>query len=61
MEPKFELDTHLTVSCVVAAALAYSLVTVSIAIDSHHPSIDPVCIVWVERTPGRVRQEKISG
>ena len=26
-----------------------------------HPSIDPVCIVWVERTPGRVWQEKISG
>ncbi len=26
-----------------------------------HPSIDPVCIVWVERTPGRVWQEKICG
>ena len=31
---KFELDTRLTVSCVVAVALAYGLVTVSIAIDS---------------------------
>jgi hypothetical protein len=34
MELKFELDTQLTVSCVVAVALAYGLVTVSIAIDS---------------------------
>jgi hypothetical protein len=34
MELKFELDTRLTVSCVVAVALAYGLVTVSIAIDS---------------------------
>jgi hypothetical protein len=34
MELKFELDTQLTVSCVVAAASAYGLVTVSIAIDS---------------------------
>jgi len=34
MELKFELDTRLTVSCVVAAALAYGLVTVSIAIAS---------------------------
>jgi len=35
MELKFELDTRLTVSCVVAAASAYDLlVTVSIAIDS---------------------------
>ena len=31
---KFELDTRLTVSCVVAVASAYGLVTVSIAIDS---------------------------
>ena len=31
---KFELDTQLTVSCVVAVASAYSLVTISIAIDS---------------------------
>ncbi len=31
---KFELDTRLTVSCVVAVALAYGLVTVSIALDS---------------------------
>jgi hypothetical protein len=34
MELKFELDTQLTVSCMVAAASAYGLVTVSIAIDS---------------------------
>jgi hypothetical protein len=34
MELKFELDTRLTVSCVVVAASAYGLVTVSIAIDS---------------------------
>ncbi len=34
MELKFELDTQLTVSYVVAAASAYGLVTVSIAIDS---------------------------
>jgi hypothetical protein len=36
MELKFKLDTQLTVSCVVADALAYGLVTVSIAIDSVH-------------------------
>ncbi len=34
MELKFELDTQLTVSCVVAVASVYGLVTVSIAIDS---------------------------
>jgi hypothetical protein len=34
MELKFELDTGLTVSCVVAVALVYGLVTVSIAINS---------------------------
>ena len=34
MELKFELDARQTVSCVVAAASAYGLVTVSIAIDS---------------------------
>jgi len=34
MELKFELDTRLTLSCVVAVALAYGLVTVSIALDS---------------------------
>jgi hypothetical protein len=34
MELKFELDTQLTVSCVVAVASAYGLVTVSITIDS---------------------------
>ena len=31
---KFELNTRLTVSCVVAVASAYDLVTVLIAIDS---------------------------
>jgi hypothetical protein len=34
MELKFELDTRLTVSCVVAVASAYGLVTVSIVHDS---------------------------
>jgi len=34
MELKFELDTQLTVSCVVAVASVYGLVTVSIAINS---------------------------
>jgi Na+-translocating ferredoxin:NAD+ oxidoreductase RnfE subunit len=34
MEPKFEFDTRLIVSCVVAVASAYGLATVSIAIDS---------------------------
>jgi hypothetical protein len=34
MELKFELNTRLTVSCMVAVASAYGLVTVSIAIDS---------------------------
>jgi hypothetical protein len=34
MELKFKLDTQLTVSCVVAVALAYGLVSVSIAINS---------------------------
>ena len=34
MENKFKLNTRLTVSCVVAVASAYGLVTVSIAIDS---------------------------
>jgi hypothetical protein len=24
-----------------------------------HPFIDPVCPVWLERTPGRVQQEKV--
>jgi len=33
-EVKFKIDTRLTVSCVVAVASAYSLVTVSIVIDS---------------------------
>jgi hypothetical protein len=34
MELKFELDTQLTVSCMVAVVSAYGLVTVSIALDS---------------------------
>ncbi len=34
MELKFELDTQLTISCVVAVASAYGLVTVSITLDS---------------------------
>jgi len=34
MELKFELDTQLTISCVVPVASAYGLVTVSIAHDS---------------------------
>ena len=34
MELKFELDTQLTVSCVVAVVSAYGLVTVSITIGS---------------------------
>ena len=34
MELKFELNTQLTISCMVAVASAYSLVTVSIALDS---------------------------
>ena len=34
MELKFELDTRLTVSCVVAVASAYGLVSISIAINS---------------------------
>jgi hypothetical protein len=34
MELKFELNTQLTVSCVVAVASAYGLVTVLIALDS---------------------------
>jgi len=34
MELKFELDTRLTVSCVVAVASVYGLLTVSIALNS---------------------------
>ena len=34
MDFKFELDSQLTVSCVVAVTSAYDLVTISIAIDS---------------------------
>jgi hypothetical protein len=69
MELKFKLNTRLTVSCVVAVALAYGLVTVLIAIHSVLLVfgnavilfIDPVCFVWLERAPGRVWQEKTSG
>jgi hypothetical protein len=69
MELKFELYTRLTVSCVVAAASAYGLVTVSIAIDSVLLAFGNAVILLlilfelfgVERTPGRVGQEKISG
>jgi hypothetical protein len=45
MELKFELDTRLTVSCVVAAASAYGLVTVSIAFDSVHLAFDNAVIL----------------
>jgi len=34
MELKFELDTQLIISCVVAVALAYGLVTVLIVLNS---------------------------
>jgi hypothetical protein len=34
MELKFELNTRLTISCVVAVASAYGLLTVSVALDS---------------------------
>ena len=34
MELKFELETRLTISCMVAVASAHGLVTVSIALDS---------------------------
>jgi hypothetical protein len=34
MKLKFELDTQLNISCVVAVASAYGLVTISIAHDS---------------------------
>ena len=34
MELKFDLDTRLTVSCVVAVASAYGLLSLSIALDS---------------------------
>jgi len=36
MELKFELNTRLTVSCVVAVASAYGLLTEMIALDSIH-------------------------
>ena len=69
MELKFELDTRLTVSCVVAVASAYGLLSVSIALDSVLLAFGNAVILslilfvlfGVERTPGRVRQEKISG
>jgi len=34
MELKFKLDTQLTVSCMVAVASAYGLLTISITLDS---------------------------
>ena len=34
MELKFELDTRLTVSCIVAAVCSYGFVTVSISLNS---------------------------
>ena len=68
MELKFELDTRLTVSCVVAVASAYGLLTVSIALNSMLLAFGnavilfyPVCLVRLERTPGRVSQEKVHG
>jgi len=45
MELKFELDTRLTVSCVVAATSACGLVTVSIAIDSLFLAFDNALIL----------------
>jgi hypothetical protein len=69
MELKFELDTRLTVSCVVAVALAYGLVTVLIAIDSVLLAFGNAVILllilfvlfgWRELL-ARVWQEKISG
>jgi len=45
IELKFELDTQLTVSCVVAAASAYGLVTVSIAINSVFLAFDNAVII----------------
>jgi hypothetical protein len=67
MELKFELDTRLTVSCVVAVASACGLVTVSIAHDSILLAfrnavilfVDPVRFVWLERALGRAQQEKV--
>ncbi len=69
MELKFELDTQLTVSCVVDVASAYGLVTISIAINSvllaFYNTLIFLLILfvffWVERTPGRVWQEENSG
>jgi hypothetical protein len=69
MELRFMLYTQLTVSCVVAVVSAYGLVTILIAIDSILlafgnaviPLIEPFCLVWVERTPWHVGQEKIYG
>jgi hypothetical protein len=69
MELKFELDTRLIVSCVVAVASAYGLVTVSIMHDSillafgnnRHPFVDSVHFVWLERALGRAQQEKVHG
>jgi len=68
MELKFELDTRITVSCVVAVASVYGLVTVLIMFNSILLAFGNAVILllilfvlfgW--RGPGRVRQEKISG
>ena len=45
MELKFELDTRLTVSCVVAVASTYGLVTVLIALDSILPAFGNAVIL----------------
>ena len=65
MELKFKLDTRLTVSCVVAVASAYGLLSLSIALDSILLAfgnavilfVDPVRFVWLARTPGRVQEK----
>ena len=71
IELKFKLDTQLTISCVVAVASAYSLATVSIALDSillafgnivrRHPLINPVCFLLVEGALWQIWQGKICG
>jgi len=53
MELKFELDTGLTVSCVVAVASAYG--HTSGIRKRRHLFVDPVCFVWLERAPGRAQ------
>jgi hypothetical protein len=63
MALKFELDTRLTISCVVAVASAYGLVTVSIVLDSILLAFGNAVIlllilfvfVWLERALGRAQ------